>query len=90
MTVGWRVALIALGFSIGGLGASAILFELLLPDAAVWVRLCSADAGGYFCCAAEFLVRYWWMLLVPWFAGLLLISVLMACRVVTGVERSDR
>lgn len=84
------MALIALGFFILGLGASAILFELLLPHAAVWARLCSADAGGYFCWAAAFLARYWWLLLLPWFAGLLLISVLMACRVVTGVERSDR
>lgn len=87
MTTGWRVALIALGVFIVGLGASEILFELLLPYAAVWVRLCSAEAGGYFCWGAAFLARYWWLLLLPWLAGLLAISVWMARRVGTGDRR---
>lgn len=82
MTAGWRGALVAVGFLALGLGASALLFELSLPYAVAWVGLCSTDAGGNLCSLAAFMANSWWLLLLPWLAVLLWVSVWGARRVV--------
>lgn len=86
MTAGWRGALIAVGLFALGLGASALLIELLLPYAIVWVELCSTEAGGHLCSLAAFMAKYWWLLFLPWLAALLWVSVWVARRAVARLR----
>ncbi len=75
MTAGWRGPLMVVGLFALGLGASALLFELLRPYAVVWVGLCGTDTGGHLCSLAAFMANYWWLLLLPWLAVLLSVSI---------------